>query len=316
MDRVDYSLDGFIEVVFMPKIPSGLLGKMKEGKFVTLGELEVNSQTSIEKLLDKAKNLQTSVDAIIVSRDTKASISLNTLVSSYLIKDRLKLESIYALDSRDKNRLALFSDIITASQLGLTNILVSTGIHTTTGRYTKAQPVFDLDEIQLLTMIKELNDGKAFTGEEIPRCSLEVGAVAGFDPARLEMVETLIRKKKNAGASYLLTIPIYESEKAKIIANLTSKMGIPLVVTLYPIDSVETANWIWKLYPSSKPPEDFLDKIKQSEQGSARAESRNKEIRDANRNLINMLVKELKAIKGVSGCNIVATKLDTITASS
>jgi methylenetetrahydrofolate reductase (NADPH) len=300
----------------MPKSSSGVVGKLKEGKFVTLGELEVNSQTPIEKLLDRAKNLQTSVDAIIVSRDAKSSLSLNPLVPSYLIKERLKLESIYALDSRDKNRLGLFSDIITASQLGLANILVSTGIHTTTGTYTKAQPVFDLDEIQLLTMIQEMNDGRVFTGEDIPRCSLEVGAYVGFDPARPEMAETSIKKKKDAGASYLLTIPIYESEKAKMIASLTSKIGIPLIITLYPIDSVETANWVSKLYPSSKPPEDFLNKIKQSEQGSSKAELRNKEIMNANRNLISILVKEMKAVKGVSGCNVVATKLDVIRTSS
>ena len=303
-------------LILMPKSSSGLVGKLKEGKFVTLGELEVDSQTTIEKLLDKAKALQTSVDAIVVGRDAKSSLTLNKLVPSYLIKDRLKVESIYSLDSRDKNRLGLFSDIITASQLGLTDILVSTGIHTTTGRYTKAQPVFDLDEIQMLTMIREMNDGKAFTGEEIPRCSLDVGAVTGFDSARLEMMENLIRKKKDSGASYLLTTPIYESEKAKIIANLTSRMGIPLIITLYPIDSIETANWISKLYPSSKPPEDFLSKIKQSEEGSASTELRNKEIRDVNRNLINMLVKELKVVKGVSGCNIVATKLDILAKSA
>lgn len=248
----------------MPKSPSGFVGKLKEGKFVTLGELEVNSQTSIEKLLDRAKGLQASVDAIIVSRDAKASLSLNTLVPSYLMKERLKLESIYAVDARDKNRLGIFSDILTGSQLGLTNILVSTGIHTTTGKYTKAQPVFDLDGIQLLKMIKEMNEGKIFSGEEIPKSTgFEVGAVVGFDPARLEIAETLMRKKKDAGASYFLTTPIYESEKAKAVANLASAMGIPLIVTLYPIDSEETINWIGKLYPASKPPEDFLSKIKQ-----------------------------------------------------
>jgi 5,10-methylenetetrahydrofolate reductase len=301
----------------MPKSPSGFVGKLKEGKFVTLGELEVNSQTSIEKLLDRAKGLQTSVDAIIVSRDAKASLSLNTLVPSYLMKERLRLESIYSVDARDKNRLGIFSDILTGSQLGLTNILVSTGIHTTTGKYTKAQPVFDLDGIQLLKMIKEMNDGKAFSGEEIPKStSFDVGAVVGFDPARLEIAETLMRKKKDAGASYFLTIPIYESEKAKTVANLASAMGIPLIVTLYPIDSVETINWIGKLYPSSKPPEDFLSKIKQLEQGYVKTESRDKEIADANRNLINMLVKELKAVKGVSGCNIVATRFDILKTSS
>jgi methylenetetrahydrofolate reductase (NADPH) len=303
-------------LALMPKSSSGLVGKLKEGKFVTLAEVEVNSQTSIEKLLDKAKSLQTSVDAIIVSRDTRSSLSLNTLVPSYLIKDRLKIESIYSLDSRDKNRLSLFSDIITASQIGLNNILVSTGIHTTTGKYAKAPPVFDLDEIQMLTMIREMNEGKAFTGEEIPRCSLDVGAVAGFDSTRLEMMETLIRKKKNAGVSYLLTTPIYESEKAKIIANLSSKMGIPLIITLYPIDSMETAHWISKLYPNANPPEDFLSKIKESETASASAELRNREIRDANRNLVNMLVKELRTVKGVTGCNIVATNLDILAKST
>lgn len=298
----------------MPNVlSSGVVGKLKEGKFITMAELEVNSQTSIDRLEDKAKNLQNLVDAVIVRRDPRASLYINTLVPCYLIKEKFKLESIYGLDSRDKNRLGLFSDILTASQLGLTNIIVSTGTHTTTGTYTKAKPVFDLDAVQLITMIKEMNNGKAFTGEAITKpTSFEIGAVLGFDHSRPEMQEVTIQKEKSAGVSYLLTLPVYDSEKAKIIANQTSKAGIPLIITLYPVDSVDTANWINKLYPGSKPPEDFIKRIKEIEQSSSKTEVKSKGITETNVNLVSMLVKELRTIKGVSGCNIVTTKLDTI----
>nr|MDO8133245.1 methylenetetrahydrofolate reductase [Candidatus Njordarchaeum guaymaensis] len=300
----------------MPKVSSGVIGKLKEGKFVTMAELEVDSQTSIEELLDRAKSLQNSVDAVIVSRDPKSSLYLNNLIPCFLMKERLKLEPVYSVDGRDKNRLGLFSDILTASQLGLTDIIVSTGIHTTTGTYIKAKPVFDVDAVQLITMIRDVNNGKAFSGEVPKTAGFDIGAVVGFDHSRPEMEEMMIQKKKDAGASYLVTVPIYESEKAKMIANRTSKIGIPLVVTLYPIDSVETANSIGKVFVDAKPPEDFLNKIREIEQGSTKAETKNKEISSANRNLVDVLVKELKTIKGVSGCNIVSTKLDVIKAPS
>jgi methylenetetrahydrofolate reductase (NADPH) len=298
----------------MPRVlSSGVVGKLKEGKFITMAELEVNSQTSIDRLEDKAKNLRNLVEAIIVRRDPRASLYLNTMIPCYLIKEKFKLESIYGLDSRDKNRLGLFSDILTASQLGLTNIIVSTGTHTTTGTYAKAKPVFDLDAVQLITMIKEMNNGKAFTGEAITKpTSFEIGAVLGFDHSRPEMQELTIQKEKSAGVSYLLTLPVYDSEKAKMVANQVSKAGIPLIITLYPIDSVDTANWIEKLYPGSKPPEDFIRKIKDIEQSLSKAEARSKVITETNANLVSTLVKELRTIKGVSGCNIVSTKLDTI----
>jgi methylenetetrahydrofolate reductase (NADPH) len=303
-----------LEVLYlMPKISSSsLVGKLKEGEFLTLGEIEVNSQTSLDRLEDKAKNLQNSVDAVIVRRDPRASLYLNTLIPCYLIKEKVKLESIYGLDSRDQNRLGLLSDILTASQLGLTNIIVSTGTHTTTGAYAKAKPVFDLDTVQLITMIKEMNNGKAFTGEAITKpTSFEIGAVLGFDHSRPEMQEVKIRKAKSAGASYLLTLPVYDSENAKMIANQTSKAGMPLVITLYPIDSVDTANWINKLYPSSKPPEDFINKIEDIEKSSSKAEVRSKGITETNVNFVSTLIRELRAIKGVSGCNVVSTRLDT-----
>ncbi|WXG45944.1 MAG: methylenetetrahydrofolate reductase [Candidatus Atabeyarchaeum deiterrae] len=295
---------------------SGVVGKLKESKFVTMAELEVDSQTSIEKLLEKAKKIQNLVDAVIVGRDPKASLYLNTLVPSYLIKEKLKIQSIYCLDSRDRNRLGLFSDILTAGQLGLTDIVVAAGAHTTTSTYTKAKPVFDVDTVQLITMIKQMSVGKAFTGEVIKPASFDIGAVVGFDHSRPEMAESMIQKEKHAGASYLITLPVYDSEKAKMTADLACKIGIPLIVTLYPIDSVETSNWINKLYPSSKPPEDLVERIKEAEKKSVNTETRSKEISEINRNLVSMLVKELKAVKGVSGCNIVSTKLDVLSARS
>jgi len=296
----------------MPKVSSSVVAKLKDGKFVTVAELEVNSQTSIEKLLDRAKSLQNSVDSVIVSRDPKSSLYLNNLIPCFMMKEKLKLEPIYSADTRDKNRLGLFSDILTASQLGLTNIIVSTGIHTTTGTYIKAKPVFDVDAVQLITMIRDVTNGKGFSGGVPKTTGFDIGAVVGFDHSRPEMEEMMIQKKKDAGASYLVTLPIYESEKAKMIANRTSKIGIPLVVTIYPIDSVETANSLGKVFADAKPPEDFLNRVREIEKGPTKAETKNKEISNVNRNLIDVLVKELKTIKGVSGCNIVSTKFDVI----
>lgn len=300
----------------MPKaLSGGLIGKLKEEKFVTTAELEVNSSTSIDGLQDRARNLQSLVDAVIVSRDPKASLYLNPLIPCYLIKEKLNLVSIYAVDSRDKNRLGLFSDILTAGQLGLNNIIVSTGTHTTTGVYDKAKPVFDLDAVQLITMIKKMGNGKAFTGEALAKSAgFDIGAVLGFDHSQPEMEEIVIRKEKSAGASYFLTLPVYDTERAKMIANQTTKTGTPLIVTIYPIDSVDTANWINRLYPSSKPPEDFIKKIKDIEQSSSVIQEKSKRVNEANLNLVNMLIKELRTVKGVSGCNVVSTKLDVLKA--
>jgi 5,10-methylenetetrahydrofolate reductase len=305
-----------MEEVFMPKVSNGFVSKLKDGKFVTLAELEVDNQTSIEKLLNRAGDLQKSADAVIISQDAKSSLHINNLVPCYLIKEKLKLEPVYSLDSRDRNRLGLFSDILTAGQLGLSNIIVSTGIHTTTGAYIKAKPVFDIDAVQLITMIRNMNDGRAFSGEEVPKTiRFEVGAVVGFDQSRPEMEEMMIQKRKDAGASYLITTPIYEIEKAKMIASRANKIGMPLIVTVYPIDSVETASSIGKIFPTARPPENFLSRIKEIQQGTAR-ETRNKEISSVNRNLIDAFVKELKTVKGVSGCNIVSTRLDVLRATS
>ena len=302
----------------MPKTMSGsLIGKLKEGRFLTTAELEVNSSTSIDGLQNRAKNLQNSVDAVIVSRDPKASLYINPLIPCYLIKEKLNLTCVYEVDSRDRNRLGLFSDILTAGQLGLNNILVSTGTHTTTGVYDKAKPVFDLDAVHLITMIRRMNDGKAFTGEPITKpTGFDVGAVLGFDHSQPEMEDVIIQKKKNAGASYFLTLPAYDLESAQMIADRAIKAETPLIVTIYPIDSIDTANWISRLYPSSKPPGDFIKKIQEIEQSSLTIQEKARRINEANASLVDLLVKELRTVKGVSGCNIVSTKLDTLRAPS
>jgi 5,10-methylenetetrahydrofolate reductase len=300
----------------MPKASSsGLIAKLKEERFVTTAELEVNSSSSIEGLQTRAKNLQNMVDAIIVNRDPKASLYINPLIPCYLIKENLSLVSIYEVDSRDKNRLGLFSDILTANQLGLSSILVSTGTHTTSGTYEKARPVFDLDAVQLITMIRRLSDSKAFTGEAIAEpARFDIGAVIGFDDSQPEMEEMAILKKKNAGASYFLTLPVYDSERAKMISDQTAKARVPLIVTIYPIDSVDTANWIKRLYPGSRPPEDFIKKIKDIEQSSSTAQEKTKRVSEVNANFVNMLIEELRTVKGVYGCNVVSSKLNVLEA--
>jgi 5,10-methylenetetrahydrofolate reductase len=146
--------------------------------------------------------------------------------------------------------------------------------------------------------------------------SFDVGAVLGFDHSQPEMEEVIIQKKKNAGASYFLTFPVYDSESAHMMADRVIKTETPLIVTIYPIDSIDTANWIGKLHPNSKPPGDFINKIKDIEQSSSTIQDKTRRINEANSSLVDMLVKELRTVKGVSGCNIVSTKLDALKAPS
>jgi 5,10-methylenetetrahydrofolate reductase len=101
-----------------------------------------------------------------------------------------------------------------------------------------------------------------------------------------------------------------------MIADRVIKTETPLIVTIYPIDSIDTANWISKLHPSSKPPGDLINKIKDIEQSSSTIQDKTRRINEANASLVDMLVKELRTVKGVSGCNIVSTKLDALKAPS
>ena len=130
--------------------------KLLAGKFVVTSEIGPPKGIETHKLLEDAELIRGRVDGINVTDLQSSVMRLGSLVVCSLLKQK-GFEPIFQMTCRDRNRLALQSDLLSAAALGIENVLILTGDHTTMGDHPEAKPVFDLDSVQLLQVVKKKN---------------------------------------------------------------------------------------------------------------------------------------------------------------
>ncbi len=173
-------------------------------------------------ILEDAELIRSRVDAINVTDLQSSVMRLGSLVVCGLLKQK-DFEPIFQVTCRDRNRLALQSDILSAAALGIENLLILTGDHPTLGDHPEAKPVFDLDSVQLLQVVKILQEGSDMNGNKLegqpPKFC--VGAVVnpGADPIEPQILK--MEKKIEAGAEFFQTQAVYD---IKVFENFLSKI--------------------------------------------------------------------------------------------
>jgi 5,10-methylenetetrahydrofolate reductase len=173
-------------------------------------------------ILEDAELVRGRVDAINVTDLQSSVMRLGSLAVCSLLKQR-GFEPIFQVTCRDRNRLALQSDILSAAALGVENLLILTGDHTTLGDHPEAKPVFDLDSVQLLEVVRKLQKGLDMKGNKLegdmPKFC--VGAVVnpGADPIEPQIIK--MEKKIAAGAEFFQTQAVYDIQ---VFENFLSKI--------------------------------------------------------------------------------------------
>ena len=143
-----------------------LLEKFESGEFVVTSEVGPPKGVDIEEMLKDAELLRGRVHAINVTDQQSSVMRLGSLPICHLLKDR-GLEPVFQLTCRDRNRIALQSDLLSAYVLGVENVLCLTGDYVSLGDHPGAKPVFDLDSVSLLHAASELQQGRDLAGQEL-----------------------------------------------------------------------------------------------------------------------------------------------------
>ena len=196
--------------------------KIQAGKFLVTSEIGPPKGIQTKVILEDAELVRGRVDAINVTDLQSSVMRLGSLAVCALLKQK-GFEPIFQITCRDRNRLALQSDILSAAALGIENILALTGDHPTLGDHPEAKPVFDLDSVQLLQVVKKLQEGFDMKGNKLegqpPKFC--VGAVVnpGADPIEPQIIK--MEKKIETGAEFFQTQAIYD---IKIFENFLSKI--------------------------------------------------------------------------------------------
>jgi len=259
-----------------------------QGKFVLSSEVGPPKGIEIEKVLDAAEFLRGKIDAFNVTDLQSSVMKLGALPICHLLKKR-GLEPVCQVTCRDRNRLALQSDILSAAVLGVENLLILTGDHPILGDHPEAIPVFDLDSVQLLTAVKGLMEKRDMVGNELEGRAPEfcMGAVVnpGADPLELQIIK--MEKKVNAGAQFFQTQAVYEVDKFASFMEKVKYLETPIIAGIVFLKSARMAQYMNENVAGVHVPDEIINEMAGVEKDK-RAE---KSIEIAAR-----LIKELKSL--------------------
>lgn len=283
------------------------MSKLKAKKFTFTGELEPEKTTNLTHIFEVAEKQKGYVVACNVTDNPQSFAYISSLVASYLVQEKTGMETIYQITCRDRNRMALFSDILGAGALGIRNILALTGDHTTLGDTPQAKPVFDLDSVQLIHMIRKMVDeGTDLNDKPIdsPPCfSIGAGVNPNSKPIEPELIK--FEKKINAGVDFFQTQVVFEIEAAKVFLKEASRFNVPILLGIFPLKSYAVAEYFDKNVPGVRVPIELLEKLGKVGEIADKIKKKEKCL-EINLNYFTEFIKELRQTTSVAGCHIMS----------
>lgn len=239
-----------------------LTERFEQGKFVITCEVGPPKGIEINKLIDELVPLRDKADAFNVTDLQSSVMRVGSLATCRLLKER-GLEPIMQLTCRDRNRLGLQSDVLSAAVLGIKNLLCLTGDHPKLGDHPQAMPVFDLDSVQLLSAVKTLMNGKDMAGNDLEGQPPDfcIGAVVnpGADPLEPQIIKMV--KKVEAGAEFFQTQAIYEVDKFADFMKKVKHLKVPVMAGIVFLKSPAMAKFMNENVAGIHVPDEIIDEL-------------------------------------------------------
>ena len=217
----------------------------KQGKFVITCEVGPSKGIGTEKLMEELEPLRDKIDAFNVTDLQSSVLRVGSLAICRLLREK-NLEPIMQLTCRDRNRLGLQSDVLSAAVLEIDNLLCLTGDHPKLGDHPDAMPVFDLDSVQLLSAIKGLMNGEDMAGNDLegppPQFCLGAAVTPGADPLEPQIMK--MEKKIEAGAEFFQTQAVYEVDKFDSFMKAIKHIKVPVMAGIVLLKSPAMARFM------------------------------------------------------------------------
>lgn len=246
--------------------------KIQSGKFLLTSEIGPPKGIVTSHLLEDAELIRGRVDAINVTDLQSSVMRLGSLAVCSLLKQK-GFEPIFQVTCRDRNRLALQSDILSAAALGIDNLLLLTGDHTTLGDHPDAKPVFDLDSVQLLGVVRRLQEGFDMKGNKLDGSSPKfcMGAVVnpGADPIEPQIIK--MEKKIKAGAEFFQTQAVYDIKVFENFLNKIKHLKTTILAGIVLLKSAGMARYMNKNVAGVVVPDNLIKEMEETKDKTARS---------------------------------------------
>ena len=241
---------------------------LEAGKFVITAEVGPLKGTDTTEIREVTQLLQGRVDAANVTDQQSSVMRLGSLATCHLLKEE-GLDPVFQVTCRDRNRLALQSDLLSASVLGIENVLAITGDLPTLGDHPQAKPVYDVDSVQLLWIIQRLNQGYDMVGNELKgKPNFFPGAVVnpGADTeAAFELQLMKMEKKIEVGAKFFQTQAIFNVDTFAKFMKRVEGFNTPILAGIIPLKSAGMARFMNKNVAGVSVPEELIDQMSKTE---------------------------------------------------
>ena len=236
--------------------PSSLAEKLRRGKFVVSVELDPPKGSNPSKVLKGAAMLkELGVDCINIGDSPMARVRMSCIAMAVLIQQRVGLETIIHFTTRDRNLMALQSDLLGAHALGIRNVIALTGDPPRLGDHPEATGIWDVDSIGLVQIIKRLNEGKDWAGNSIGRPTAFTVAVAASPNAPdVALEKERFRRKLEAGADLVMTQPLYDRESVERFLEEFGPIPVPVILGVLPVQSYRHAEFLHHEVPGIEVP--------------------------------------------------------------
>ncbi len=258
---------------------SELAGKLDRGEWIVCVELTPPRSSDPTELLEGARVLRESgVDAINVPDGPRASARMSAVATALLLTREVGIEPVLHYTCRDRNLVAMQSDLLGFDALGLHNLLVVTGDPPRLGDYPDATAVYDVDSIGLTNVIRMLNSGRDLGGKDLGRSTALFHGV-GCNPCAVDPDGEMRRfwYKVDAGACFVMTQPVFDVHRLEVfleqISGLDGIRSIPVIAGIWPLLSLRNAEFLHNEIPGVSIPGNIMARMAAAGDGErARAE--------------------------------------------
>lgn len=227
-------------------------------------ELDTPRHLETENYFEGANQLHAAgVDAVTLADNSLASPRISNMAMGSMLKHEHHIRPLVHLTCRDHNLIGLQSHLMGLDALGIHDILAVTGDPTKVGDFPGATSVYDVSSMELLQLIKQLNEGISFTGKPL-RKKAKFSVAAAFNPnvRVLDRAVQRLEKKIECGADYFITQPVYTKEKIVDIYEATKHLDTPIFIGIMPLTNIRNAEFLHHEVPGIKLSEEVLERMR------------------------------------------------------
>lgn len=278
---------------------SSLREVLNSGKFVVTAEIGPPKGTNLENMLHHIDLLKDKVDGLNVTDNQSSVMRYPSIATTIIIKERGG-EPILQMTCRDRNRMALESELLFAYTRGISNVLALTGDSIRVGDHKEAKGVFDLDSVQLIKMVRLMESGKDLGGNELDGAiEFCVGATVTPEANPIEPQLMKFEKKIEAGAEFFQTQAVYDLDKFGNFMEYARQFDVKILAGIVLLVSAGMARYMNANVPGISVPKELIDEMAGVPKGKGNALKKGIEI-------AGRMIRELKDDAVCDGVHIMA----------